>query len=201
MKLLSYKKIIFFSFLVLAGCNDKPAEQVLDKGDPERFIDLSYEDVTYSLSSKDSISRISSAIAKETPSKAELKCLYFDSKCSKVKEILKRHSVPFTSVSDKSNVVIISYEKVVVRDCNPRYADNTYLSSRDAHPAFGCAISANTLQMVSDKAQFTNPSLLGYSDAEKGVQSYQKYMKVSGSGSSGDKSSSGSGSSSSPSSK
>lgn len=169
-------KFTFLACLLsLSACGStQPSEFSVDRGAPERLIDTSSEVSTFSLTSKNSLSKLSKALSGEPVSKAVLKCSLTSSKCAQAKEMLERRSIPFKVSAEKGNAVLLTYEKVVVRDCNPRFADNTKDSSRNNHPAFGCAVSANIVQSVTDKKDFTNPSLLDYPDAEKAVSSYRK---------------------------
>jgi type IV pilus biogenesis protein CpaD/CtpE len=68
---------------------------------------------------------------------------------------------------------------MVVRDCNPHYIDNMSGSRSYNHSAFGCSVASNTIKMVSNKKQFTNPALMDFPDAEKYNQSYSDYLKPS----------------------
>jgi type IV pilus biogenesis protein CpaD/CtpE len=43
------------------------------------------------------------------------------------------------------------------------------------HPTFGCTVSSNMAQMVTDKNQFINPSIQDSPDARKGVQATDNY--------------------------
>lgn len=162
--------------LFIAACANT-ADVALDRGNPERLIDVSSEAVTLSLSSKTSLTKLSSVIAKDAPARAELSCSLKNINCSQAKEILERRSIPVRIVGEKNNNVILSYERTVVRDCNPRYADNMYDDSRNIPSAFGCAVAGNMVQMVSNKKEFTNPSLMDLPDAEKGTQTYKSYLK------------------------
>ena len=184
--------------LLLSACNNKPADVAIDRGNPERLVDMSSEAVTLSLGSKKSLTKLSNMVAKDAPARAELSCSLKNINCSQAKEILERHSIPVRIVGEKNNNVILSYERTVVRDCNPRYADNMYDDSRNNHPAFGCAVAGNMVQMVSDRKQFTSPALLDFPDAAKGEQTYQSYMKPAAKSSSASSGASNSSSSATP---
>ena len=175
----SFKKYGFLVGLMLLSACDKPAPEYVNSGDPERLIDTSSESVTLSLKAKNSVSKISRMVEMEHPSSAELRCSIGNTRCAQVKEILERNSVPINLTNENSNSVLLSYKRVIVRDCNPHYIDNMSGSRSFNHPAFGCAVTGNMVQMVSDKQQFTNPNLLDLPDAEKGNQSYNNYLKPS----------------------
>ncbi len=160
----------------LSAC-DYPAPEYPNPGNPEALLDLSSETVTVGMGGKKALSRLSSMIGDDRPSGAELKCSLKSANCAQAKEILESKSVPVHIGSEKSNNVVLVYERVVARDCNPHFIDNMSGSRSYNHPAFGCAVAANIVQMVTDRHQFTNPDLLDYPDAEKANQSYNGYLK------------------------
>ncbi len=177
LKNISKTSVLLSSLLFIAACNGTPSDPSVNAGDPERLIDSSSETVTLGLSGKNSLSKLASALSKDAPARAELKCSLKDAKCAQAKEMFDRRSVPITIASEASNSITLFYERTVVRDCDPKYLDNMNFHRSYNHPAFGCAISGNMMQMVSDKRQFTSPALLDLPDAEKSVQSYGKYLK------------------------
>lgn len=176
----SFKKNgLLVCLFLLSACNEV-APNYTDSGNPERLLDASTEKVTFSLAAKNAVTKFSKVIAESRPSSAELRCSISNTRCAQAKEILERNSVPINLTSTNSNSVLVSYEKVIARDCNPRYVDNMNNAHHSTnHPAFGCAVAANALQMVSNKHQFTNPNLLDFPDAEKSSQNYSNYLKPS----------------------
>lgn len=178
MKNLMIKHGLFACLILLSAC-DKPAPEYVGSGNPERLIDLSAETVTLGLNSKRALARLSETVADDKPSSAELGCSLANTRCAQAKEILERHSVPVHFASEKTNNVVLSYGRIVVRDCEQHYVDNMSGSRSFNYPAFGCATVGNMMQMVSDKRQFTDPSLLDLPDAEKARQSYGEYLKPS----------------------
>lgn len=180
MKILSNKFYLPACLLLAVSACNQPAPPVyVNSGDPERLIDLSSEATTFGLSSKSSLTKLTKSVNKDRPSSAELKCSLKNTRCAQAKEILERRSIPINLSTEKNNTVVLAYERTVVRDCNPRYADNMQGSRSFNHPAFGCATAGNMVQMVSDKKQFTNHNLLDLPDAKKAVQSYDGYQKPS----------------------
>jgi hypothetical protein len=164
--------------LALSACDKTPGVYP-NKGDPESLIDLSSETVTLGLSSKNALARLADMVAEDKPTGAQLKCSLNSNRCAQAKEIFERNLVPIHLTNEKNNSVVLSYERVVVRDCNPHYIDNMSGSRSYNHPSFGCAVAGNMVQMVSDKRQFTNPGLLDFPDAEKAEQNYKNYLKPS----------------------
>ncbi|MEQ1789705.1 MAG: hypothetical protein ABL857_04600 [Rickettsiales bacterium] len=165
--------------ILLSACNEKPAPEYPNSGDPERLLDFSLETVTFGLDTKKSLTRLSEVVAQDRPTSAELRCSLWESNCAQAREIFERNSVPISLSGEKTNDVMLSYERVVARDCESHFIDNMRGGRSFNHPSFGCATAGNIVQMVGDKRQFTSPSLLGFSDAEKQNQSYREYSKPS----------------------
>ncbi len=178
MKQLS-KKYSLISLLLLVTACDIPHPEYVDSGNPERLLDVSYETVTVSMAKKNAVTNFSKIISESKPSKAEIRCSLNNTRCAQAKEILERNSVVINLSHEQSNSILLSYKKAIVRDCNSRYVDDTEVRTTYNHPAFGCAVSANIVNMVSNKQQFTEPNLLDFPDAEKANQSYNSYLKPS----------------------
>lgn len=183
----SLSKLLVFSSLLalLSACDNTPGVYG-NKGDPEQLIDVSSEVVTLSLAPKNSLTKLTAMVRKDPPASARLACSFKDTRCTQAKEIFDRNNIPVKLASgDKGNTVTLSYERVVVRDCDPRYVNNSINNSSTNHPAFACAVTGNMVQMVSDKRQFTNPSLLDFPDAEKATQYQRAYLSPPSAGGSG----------------
>ncbi len=176
----SFKKFGLLACLILvAACDRTPNEVYVDRGDPERLIDHSSETVTLSLKPKNALTKLAEMVAEDRPSSAQLKCSFKSARCTQAKEIFERNGVQINLTSEQSNRVVLHYERVVTRDCNPHFIDNMEGNRSFNHPSFGCAVSANMVQMVSDKHQFTNPALMDYPDAVKAEQNYRGYLQSS----------------------
>ncbi len=171
-------KSILVCLLLLSAC-DYPAPEYVSSGDPERLLDRSSETVTVGLNAKNSLTKLSEMVAEDRPSSVELRCSLKNTRCAQAKEIFERRYVPVRVTSEQSNSAVLSYDRVVTRDCEQHFVDNMSGSRSFNHPAFGCAVAGNIVQMVGDKHQFTNPSLLDLPDAEKANQSYNNYLKPS----------------------
>ena len=66
------------------------------------------------------------------------------------------------------------YERILAHDCNPRFVNNTNNPYNGYHPAFGCAVSANIVQHVSDKQEFVSPNLSDNPSAKGGINTLQR---------------------------
>lgn len=165
--------------LVIVSACDYPAPVYKDSGKVENLIDVSKETVSLNINDYHDISKLSSVISADQPASAELKCSVTTPVCKKAKILLEKNGIPFQLSAGNLNKITLTYDRIIARDCDQRYRDNMSGSRSLNHAAFGCSVTANALQMVSDKKQFTDPNLLDFPDAEKANQSYSGYMKPS----------------------
>ena len=163
-------------FLLVAACSQVPQEAYFNRGSPESLLDASSEVVNIALTGQDSVAELADWINQDQPSRAELVCLESDPVCKKARAVFDQFGVQvqYTAAADSSATLI--YERVLARDCENRFIDNSINPYNLNYPTFGCSVAANMVQMVSDKRQFTSPALLDYHDGEKAVQAYGKYM-------------------------
>ncbi|MEZ5690157.1 MAG: hypothetical protein R3D71_00645 [Rickettsiales bacterium] len=171
---------------ILASCDVGGSEFQINRGDPERFLYNSSEEVTIGLDSANALSHITSIVDKDRPTGVELRCSIKDVRCAQAKEIIERRSIQIYLNNEWANSVVMLYNRNVVGDCEQRYVDNTRGSRSVNHPAFGCSVAGNIVQMVADKKQFTEPAILDLPDAEKANQSYSNYLRPSNERESGD---------------
>lgn len=173
------KQILYFTALgiALGACNQIPAEAYFNRGSPESLLDASSEVVNVPLISEASIQEVVQWVDQDQPTQAELYCLSSDPVCAQALETLEMFQVPVNYVSAADNMLTLVYDRVVARDCENRYINNTANPYNLHHPTFGCSNAVNVVQMVGDKRQFTNPALLDFRDGEKAVQSYEMYLE------------------------
>lgn len=143
-------------------------------GDMERLLDSSTEIFTMNLGSKNSLAEISRKVMRDRPTRAELNCSRKEALCAETKSMLQGQGVPVKYGEDKDNITLV-YERLVARDCDSRYVDQSNNPHNLHNQAFGCSVVANSLQMISDKRQITDPSLMDMQDGEKAVQNYRRY--------------------------
>lgn len=168
---------IALASLVLTGCNQIPSQEYYDRGSPYSLLDASSEVVNVNLSSEDSITEVVQWIDQDQPTQAELYCQEGTVICSKTLETLESYRVPVQYVSSPDNSLTLIYDRVVARDCDNRFIDNSINPYNLNHRTFGCSTAVNMVQMVSDKRQFTSPSLLDFRDGDKAAQDYQSYLR------------------------
>lgn len=166
--------------LALGACSQIPPVNYSNRGTPESLMDVAVEQVTVPIDGAAGIDDLIGVLNQRQPTSATLQCATDDMLCKNARRVLQQFAVPSTEVSSAGgNQVVLVYEQLMARDCDPSYVDNTINPYNLSHPSFGCANAANMMMMVSDKRQFTNPALLGYSDGTKSRQVYLDYIAPS----------------------
>lgn len=169
---MNYRQTILMLLSVLAigllasGCSKIPAGAYFDRGQPESLLDESSEVVNFDILGPESLDELIVWINEDQPTRAELYCQDGDMLCLETYELLEQFGVPIMYVSSPDNVATLVYERVIARDCENRYIDDSVNPYNLHHPTYGCSVAANMVQMVTDKRQFTSPPLLDYPDAD-----------------------------------
>jgi hypothetical protein len=165
--------------LSLSGCAANiPPQAYANRGTPESLLDVSSEVVTVELASDESLGELTQWVEGDQPTRAEIRCTEGDVRCDQAEQTLSLYNVQAERVPSSSSQVDLIYERVIAHDCENRYIDNRINPYNMNHPAFGCSMASNMIQMVSDRQQFVNPSLLGLYDgktAYKNMKSYQNF--------------------------
>lgn len=173
------KHYIFLVLTVLAvsACEKLPNKAYSLPVRPETLLDSSAERVSFGLASPKSGQEITDWINKDQPTRAELSCVKDQPNCRKAIQILSSFSVPYKLVTKAgSDNVVLIYSRIVTRDCNNSFISNHHNMRNLNHPAFGCSVAANTLQMISDQQQILNPLLSGYQDARTQMRNVTAYQ-------------------------
>lgn len=166
--------ILAAALLSLAACN-RPADSAFyNRGGPESLLDVSSEVVNLGVSSPQELTELSDWIAKDKPTRAELYCIQGDLACSKAEQVLDLHGVPVMTVAAAQSNVTLVYERILARDCSPRFRDNSSNVYNTNHAAYGCSVAANIVQHVSDKQQLISPSLSDPQPATVAIQAYDR---------------------------
>lgn len=161
-----------------AACSEIPSEAYYQRGTPESLLDVSSEIVNLSIASEPALDELAEWINQDQPTRAELYCMDGDQRCAAAQEILDLYGIPSYYVPAQDTTVTLVYERVIARDCENRFIDNSTNPYHLNHPTFGCSIAGNIVQMVSDKQQFVSPNLLDYGDGRKAVQVYRNYLEA-----------------------
>lgn len=162
------------ALLALAACSRPSDASYYNRGGPEALLDMSSEVVKLSLAGPAEMAQLTSWVEQDQPTRAELHCNSSTPNCIQAQELLAMHGVPTTSMGMGDGSVALVYERVLARDCNQRYIDNHSNNYNAPHAAFGCSISANIVQHVSDKQQFVNPNLTDTPPATGGLAAYER---------------------------
>jgi len=162
--------------MFLGACSQIPSESYYDRGSPYALLDASTEVVNVAITSDASVDEVVQWIDQDQPTQAELYCQESDRICAKTLQTLEMFRVPVQFVSSNENNLMLTYDRVVARDCDNHYIDNPINPYNLNHPTFGCSTAVNMVQMVGDKRQFTSPSLLDFRDGEKAAQDYEAYL-------------------------
>jgi UDP-N-acetylenolpyruvoylglucosamine reductase len=129
-----------------------------------------------SIASSGDVTDIAQMVRRDPPTRAELNCEPGEKRCAQVQDLLTNRHIPVEVMGSGNNVILV-YDRVVARDCNSRFVDNSQNAHNMNHPALACATVANTIQMVSDKRQFSNPSIMDLPDGSKAVQQQRRYAQ------------------------
>ncbi len=160
------------ALLALSAC-DRPSDAAFyNRGGPDALLDVSSEVVNLSVAGPNELSQLSSWVEQDQPSRAELYCTPGEPRCTEARKVLELHGVPVMQVPSMDYTAALVYERILARDCNPTFRDRTYNNWNLRSPSFGCSISANIVQHVSDKQQFVNPNLTDTPRATGAVAAY-----------------------------
>ncbi|MES2984380.1 MAG: hypothetical protein V4735_04235 [Pseudomonadota bacterium] len=152
--------LLVVTSLALSACSQKPRDSAyLNRGGPESLLDVSSEVVNLGTGTASELQDLSSWISKDQPTRAELRCSPGEKRCNEAQKLLQLHGVPFDLAASGESSVTLIYERILARDCNQRFVDNVTDDYNAPHPAFGCSISANMVQHVTNKQEFISPNL------------------------------------------
>ena len=163
---------LFVSAIALSGCTRPSDSAFYNRGGPESLVDVSSEVVNLPVATGNDLNELSNWIGKDQPTRAELYCTAGEPRCVEAMKTLDLEAVPTTLVPSNDYNVALVYERILAHDCNARFVSNTPNPYNAYHPAFGCALSANIVQQVSDKQQFVSPNLSDNPSAKGAVSTY-----------------------------
>ena len=157
------------------ACSVIPHEAYSDQWKHEALLDVATESINVDLGRRNALAQIANMVNSQQPSNAVLYCSNMHV-CDRAASFLDNYGVPYEIRKAESNVASLNFERIVTRDCENRFISNHTNPYNLHHPTFGCASSLNTLQMVRDKRQITDPLILGPYDGFKATQNYDSYQ-------------------------
>lgn len=170
------KLIITLLALSAVACAPLPKQAYTNPGQPENLLDKSAERVTLSFSSPRGLADLTDWVNKDQPSRAELLCNKSEANCMRAARILASFNVPVSYQAPKKtgSGAVLVYNRVVTHRCDNSFISNHHNSRNLNHPAFGCSIATNMVQMISDHQQIINPPLSGLPNANQAVQAIKR---------------------------
>ena len=169
--------LLVASLLVVAACGQEPADSAFLNRGPESLLDVSSEVVNLSATNKAELKDLSAWIEKDHPTRAELNCALGTRTCDDTRKVLDQHGVPVSQGAGANQTVTLVYERILARDCNQRLEINRQNFYNTNHPSFGCSVSANMVQQVTDKQEFINPNLSDDPSAVRAVNDIHRAYK------------------------
>ena len=173
------KLVVKFLALALvigqAACTVIPKSAYSDQWKAESLVDVSTESVNVDLGRRNALAQLANMIRSQEPTSATLYCSNMQV-CDRAGSFLDNNGIPYEIRNAESNVASLSFERPVARDCDNRFIDNRINPYNLHHPTFGCASGVNSVQMIRDKRQITDPLILGPYDGFKATQNYDSYQ-------------------------
>jgi len=153
---------------MLSACQPLPSSAYRLPVTPESLIEASAEKVSFAVTTPKSVQELTAWINKDQPARAEVACVKNDMDCRRALQVLSSFSVPFKMTTPKNNTstVALIYDRKMTRKCNNTYIENHHNEANLNDSAFGCSVASNTVKMLSDPQELTNPLVLGHMDAK-----------------------------------
>ena len=158
---------------ILSACTTPPQSMWYHRG-PESLLDVSSEVATLNIASQRDLDALAKWIATDAPTRADLQCSTGSKICRDAVKLLEKHKVNVTVTAAPVNVATLVYERIVARDCEQQYRTQRISTYSEPSASFGCATSANIVQMVSDKSSFINPSVSDNPSASSGADALKR---------------------------
>lgn len=158
------KKIVmlFSVCFLLAGCIPFVPFVMLT---PEKQLDINSEKISFKIASESSLEEVESWLVNDKPSRAMFSCSSISSYlCDKVSSILDSYEIAYeqSDSEDGDDYILLHYDRVNAKKCDTQ--------------EFGCSVSMNTIQHVTDYNQFVKPSISDMQDSRKAISVYDSYL-------------------------
>ena len=155
------------------GNDGEPMDSIDERVTPESLLSITSETTTLNLLSSHNIEDLRNwLVNNDVPDYAKLEnCLEGNPFCERAKHMLSTSGVTYQMVqSNDTNArpkIVMNHESVNIKDCYKYQQSGTF--------NFGCAMSTNILQGITDKRQLVTPKISGMSDASKGISDLKGY--------------------------
>lgn len=136
--------IISFS---LAGCSTRDSNNI----SVYDLLKTSKESVSFAIVNDKSVDAIFAWIKDEKPSSVQLACNNDKKLCDKLDQKLKNANIEIIPLFDIDDKLIASFDRNSAQNCKPG--------------VFGCSVSVNQINHVSNYNQFLNPAISDYAPA------------------------------------
>lgn len=160
----------------IAACSQIPEDAYKSRSKPENLLVEQAGEKHFLLSSSRADEKILKAVKFTSHPSVTLYCEETSKACNRLERNLKKEHIAFTRTNSHRNSVTLKYTSYKARDCDNRYVDNIVNPYNLNHPTFGCSVTANTVQMVTNRKELIDPALMGSADGRKAVQSSDNYM-------------------------
>jgi hypothetical protein len=165
--------VIPFVFVITACAPEHRTYE--NPGDVIKKLNVTAEVIDVDLTSATMLSDLTKLIQNNPPTRIIVNCPLSDVDCKKANDIILNSNIPSTETGSGDTIALV-YEKITADECHSGYVNNSSNAYNLNHPSFGCSMRSNTLNMVSDKKQFTNPKLSDFRSGEKAVKNYNDYI-------------------------
>ncbi len=163
--------------LLLVGCLPSPHQAKTYDG-PESLMQQSREVVSVPLVSAASSKELMNWVKRDAPANVVLQCAKPSAACTAAEKSLRSARIPFTAAAADAggDMAILSYVRTTAADCDQRVVDTSHNVNNLPSQNVGCAVSYNTVRMINDSKQLTNPGPTGLSDGKKAVGVVESYQ-------------------------
>lgn len=135
--------------------------------------------MSVNLDSESSVDRIKEWIKDSPPATAEIGCSDSSRMCRRVVKLLEAHGINVVDASGAEVDVKLIFSQISARDCEVGFVDRPVNPYGYTSGGFGCSVSSNSVRMVSDRTQFTNPGMVGRMDGSRASMVYNAYSSRS----------------------
>lgn len=162
------------TLLLVSACSAIPPSAYQTPTTPESLLDVSQEVVTIDAVGSTTPSELSSLLESNTPSRVVVACNPEVGACKRAIRVLDQYGVPYETAMEGPGIQL-HFETVLAHDCEQGFLSNHINPYNFNHASMGCSVAANTVQMVSDRRQFTSPVIQGPARVDRVTRIFKDY--------------------------